>query len=534
MYSEEGEMEESEEPTLRRHSYTLAQGDIHPRQQMLRLTNERFDCYLNAGINVLFSSTAFTTFISSLNYEHDILREMRNIATKPPNSLYNLKKLRAQVGVLVEIGKPFQDHTDIQHDAIEWIYALLDAIEKTLEPDKKEELKILFNIKKEYYYQCIGQCRRISYMREQEPERFLKLPIMDHTPITSLQEAIANYVSAESKELITKNCEYCTSKQVYKMSTIKGFPNVLCIQYLRFRANLTKIIHCIQGTLELRVSEWPVYQLAGAIIHHGMHFKSGHYYTITKCCLCHNWYKLDDEKKLQLINNKLNFHLDKAYMMVYVKEGTQFSNQPLKQNCNHEEQEPISAISAETTAFEEIEDHELPSPGYVPRTESSTDQGHDDVTTLGYVEQGARQKDQTSKTPVLNKEETEYMELIKAIYELSKIQARQRNSEQIKKLRNLKYKHNKIKHKFQYLETVKTPMTTAARKIKERSYQTEEEKEAARAADQRRKKRQRSHQTEEEIEAARAADQRSKAHQRSNQTEEEMEAERAAAQVYNP
>ena len=32
MYSEEGEMEESEEPTLRRHSYTLAQGDIHPME----------------------------------------------------------------------------------------------------------------------------------------------------------------------------------------------------------------------------------------------------------------------------------------------------------------------------------------------------------------------------------------------------------------------------------------------------------------------------------------------------------------------
>ena len=510
MYSEQGEMEESEEPTLRRHR---AQGDIHPRQQMLRLTNERFDCYLNAAINALFSSTEFTTFTSSLNNEHDILREMRNIATKPPNSLYNLKKLRAQVGVLVEIGKPFQDRTDIQHDAIEWIYALLDAIEKTLEPDKKQELKILFNIEKEYYYQCIGQCGRRSFMREGQPETFLKLPIviMDHTPITSLQEAIEKYVSAESKELIIKNCEYCTSKQVYKMSTIKGFPNVLCIQYLRFRGNLTKIIHSIKGTVELRVSEWPAYQLAGAIIHNGLYFDSGHYYTITKCCLCHNWYKLDDDKKLQLINNKLKFHLDKAYMMVYVKEGTQFSNQPLKQNCNHEEQEPILAISAEPTAFEEIEDHELPSPGYVPRTESSTDQGHDDVTTLGYVEQGARQKDPTSKTPVLNKEEAEYMELIKAIYELSKIQARQRNSEQIKKLRNLKYKHNKIKHKFQYLETEKTPMTSAARKIKERSYQTEKEKEAARAADQRRKKR-----------------------QRSNQTEEEMEAARAAAQVYNP
>merc|ERR1712115_653169 len=178
--------------------------------------------------------------------------------------------------------------------------------------------------------------------------------------------------------------------------------------------------------------------MGGIVVHVGSSLRVGHYYAITCCWETGKAYKLNDAqfpKTLQ--DNELDEEIKNAYMLVFSK--------------TNEEADVLS----DTT----IEDPRSP------------------------ARKKNRQEEEQEEE--LTSEESDFIQLVKDIEQITLIPPKERTEDQKKKLRNMKSKHKKLEKDFQHLDTLlkQKPKTAAEKKAAYRQKQTAETREKVRAAD---------------------------------------------------
>merc|ERR1712112_795965 len=129
-------------------------------------------------------------------------------------------------------------------------------------------------------------------------------------------------------------------------------------------------------------------------------------------------------------------------------------------------------------------------------------------TTIEDQRSTARKKNrqEEEQEEELTSEESDFIQLVKDIEQITLIPPKERTEDQKKKLRNMKNKHKKLEKDFQHLDTLlkQKPKTGAEKKAAYRQKQTAETREKVRAADRTRKAAHRADMDDETMEEVRA------------------------------
>ena len=144
-----------------------------------------------------------------------------------------------------------------------------------------------------------------------------------------------------------------------------------------------------------------------------------------------------------------------------------------------QQREDMNRKQADANVDEQMEaslgTDDLPSPGYVPLRAGARDipapvmdqmpaddctmSVDDELPSPGYVSMGARHRDQSARANLieLTSEESDFIDLVREIDQLSVIPAKNRTEDEKKKLRNMKNKHKKIEKQFKHLGALLKP-----------------------------------------------------------------------------
>ena len=433
---------------------------LPPKQPLLQLENSsKTACYSNSGTNLLLSSPRISRFLAGLLdcWTVGLLGIVRGLARNKPNKVSSLTGLRECVARLVAEGEQFLQPT--QQDASEWLLILKEAIEKELPSELGNHFANMLKIGIEVQYKC-STC---GYQDQNVPEEHmaLQLPVVDSStqrPLDSLPALLANYFATEEVE---KRCHACYFDKSQKQSSLGQLPEVLLIQYMRFRGDGRKLCHNIQAGCMLKMNGVD-YRLTGVLVHQGATRQSGHYYSITICSETGRFFRCNDNEIPKLLSKDQFFsELMSCTMLMYEKQTVPEPNHPSvmeasTSNCKRKSSEqPITGIPNKVAPVQEQDDEEdsypeLPSPGYVPLRSAAADQNPGG---------------QVSENLAI---EEELLNLKGEISLIAGIPAKERNPEQKKKLRCLKLKEKKIETQLGANVAVK-PKTAADRKAGQRA-----------------------------------------------------------------
>ena len=448
---------------------------LPPKQPLLQLENSsKTACYSNSGTNLLLSSPRISRFLAGLLdcWTVGLLGIVRGLARNKPNKVSSLTGLRECVARLVAEGEQFLQPT--QQDASEWLLILKEAIEKELPSELGDHFANMLKIGIEVQYKC-STC---GYQDQNLPEEHmaLQLPVVDSStqrPLDSLPALLANYFATEEVE---KRCHACYFDKSQKQSSLGQLPEVLLIQYMRFRGDGRKLCHNIQAGCMLKINGVD-YRLTGVLVHQGATRHSGHYYSITICSETGRFFRCNDNEIPKLLSKDQFFsELMSCTMLMYEKQTVPEPNHPSvmeasTSNCKRKSSEqPITGIPNKVAPVQEQDDEEdsypeLPSPGYVPLRSAAADQNPGG---------------QVSENLAI---EEELLNLKGEISLIAGIPAKERNPEQKKKLACLKRKEKKIETQLGANVAVK-PKTAADRKAAQRARQDVAAKEKEKAAAQ--------------------------------------------------
>merc|ERR1711895_208669 len=306
------------------------------------------------------------------------------------------------------------------------------------------------------------------------------------------QSMTIDYGRSEKIEVNCRNTVNCRNMSAEQTTNFKKIARVLIVQFKRtyFHNGRLKKNGC---PLDIPLRFQPMhsgdwYMLTGILKQIGEEATSGHYITYTRNILDKNVnFIISNDDAPQLIRpfQDVSHDIKCSYMFIYTPE--EFV------------QEAISMITDTT-----IEDPRSPA-----RKKNRQEEEQEEELTC---------------------EDTNFIELVKQIEEITLIPPKERTEDQKKKLRNMKSKHKKLEKEFQHLDTLlkQKPKTAAEKKAAYRQKQTAETREKVRAADQARKAALRADMDDETMKEVRATNRAGMAAHRAGLDDETMEEVRAA------
>ena len=328
--------------------------DFPRYQQLVQLQNQSNDCFANAGFNFLLSSVYFSHFIAklpnvdptNLPIEDLLFQHLEDVAHKGSNNLHNLNNLRNTLGNMMPEAAKFRNGT--QEDASEWIIILLQAIENVLER-YGHNLSIFFRSKFSLGLDVTYKCKDMDHenIGVYQEEMILQLTVVHSNTLPNIIEYYFK------PELVEKRCQNCSCKYATKYLHISKSPEVLIIQYLRFlQAGNMKNTNQINADIDLNFNGIQ-YKLTGILIHLGATMNSGHYICITRCWTSGKFYKMDDDRRSEVLAEEIPGKIKDAYMLMYCKQSVRPQDLPTPSYVgattyqghvsSHEEEELASA-----------------------------------------------------------------------------------------------------------------------------------------------------------------------------------------------
>ena len=221
--------------------------------------NPLYDCYINATINGIFSSSKMRNIIMASNKSDKIVDKLQQVVrNKGLQYLESLKEVNK---------KKFQNAN--QHDAAEFLEYLLNYLHEVL-----PELSITYKFATNEWNKCSHCPGEVIY--PSDLQSILHLPMTDN--VTNIQQLIDKFFSTGETD---KKCteEGCGNKMIRKMKVEKA-PQVLILQLMRYQGSLTltKNTNPIQPSVEIKFHT-SAYHLKSIIQHQG-DFNRGHYTTL--------------------------------------------------------------------------------------------------------------------------------------------------------------------------------------------------------------------------------------------------------------
>ena len=464
-------------------------GVICPDQKVVRLQNPGTWCYANASINLLFSSPPFVNYIRNCfeNPNRSPLIEQLHALL-----IQNNEDIGSIEAILKIVSRNNDPNTDFrrqrQQDAAEFITTLLTHLYDTVQESEKRQFTMLFETQVENKRTCtlsnLNGCQTVNEIEIIPP--IIALPIEN---CTSLEQCMTIYHGRSEK--IEVNCRnICESTSAEQTNNLKKIARVLIVQFKRtyFHNGKLKKNGC---PLDIPLRFQPMhsgdwYMLTGILQQKGEEATSGHYITFTRNILDKNVnFIISNDDAPQLIRpfHDVSHDIKCSYMFIYTPE--EFV------------QEAITMITDTT-----IEDPRSP------------------------ARKKNRQEEEQEEE--LTSEESDFIQLVKDIEQITLIPPKERTEDQKKKLRNMKSKHKKLEKDFQHLDTLlkQKPKTAAEKKAAYRQKQTAETREKVSAANRARMAAHRAGLDDETMEEVRAANRAGMAAHRAGLDDETMEEER--------
>ena len=336
---------------------------LPPKQPLLQLENSsKTACYSNSGTNLLLSSPRISRFLAELLdcWTVGLLGIVRGLARNKPNKVSSLTGLGVCVARLVAEGEQFLQ--PMQQDASEWLIILKEAIQKELPSELADHFANMLKIGIEVQYKC-STC---GYEDQNVPKEHmaLQLPVVDSStqrPLDSLSALLANYFATEEVE---KRCHGCYFDKSQKQLSLGQLPEVLLIQYMRFRGDGRKLCHNIQAGCMLKINRVD-YRLTGVLVHLGATRQSGHYYSITICSETGRFFRCNDNEIPKLLSKDQFFsELMSCTMLMYEKQAVPEPNHPSVMEAStssfkrKSSEQPITGIPNKVAPLQEQDDEE--------------------------------------------------------------------------------------------------------------------------------------------------------------------------------
>ena len=208
--------------------------------------NQRFDCYVNATINGIFSCSKLRNTIMTSDSSNEIVLKLQEVYERKDQGLQYLQSLIDT--------DTFESH--IQQDAAEFLECFLGKLEDVL-----PVLALHYTIPTIVWNECPSCPYRKNLPREYG--KFLRLEIVDNK--INIQQLIDNYyTNAETDKPCEDNCGHIMKR----MMKVDEPPPVLMIQLKRYNNDLTKKLNDIEPSCNITFHN-SSYHLKAIIQHHG-------------------------------------------------------------------------------------------------------------------------------------------------------------------------------------------------------------------------------------------------------------------------
>ena len=276
------------------------------------LENPSLYCYMNTGIQLLFSVGPLVNFLAKMPEKGFKGKSTSNLFGKLVKKACKMKSGVIKTKPIRDLVNPYFPGSK-QHDTPEFLRFIINRITTEL----SDVIPIAHQIFDGELSSKVTCSNCLTSSTKLEPFIDLQLEMK-----TSLKRSFENFTS---EELITpaSNCENCnTAAKISKKFSISRPPLFLLVQIKRFKQvphpHKTKS-HCkFRKTLELDPYSLKkaCYELVGVGVHLG-EINSGHYQAF--CKREKHWYKFDDEKVTK-VSSKEVVNLP-AYVLLYKRSS---------------------------------------------------------------------------------------------------------------------------------------------------------------------------------------------------------------------
>ncbi len=101
-------------------------------QQLLQLTNySQTECYSNAAIAVLLGNPIFTSFMSAINCDSELVTAVCGLTGCRPNAVLSGRNIRSKLVLAVPGAAQFGNYT-LEEDCHEYLTWLLDGLQREM------------------------------------------------------------------------------------------------------------------------------------------------------------------------------------------------------------------------------------------------------------------------------------------------------------------------------------------------------------------------------------------------------------------